>query len=297
MEFSIVVPTYNREKDLKECIKSIIVQSCLPSEVIIIDDGNLHKNFIENTGKKLESKEINLVYYEKDHLSEPRGSNESRNIGIEIAKEDIVFIFDDDTVLTEDFLSEIMNTWDKNKNDNKLVGVSGIAENYRKKDFLEKTYNKFFGLSSRFAWDVNNVAFQVWDMSIKNTQKGYYMCGFCCSYRKDIAKNIKFTIFKGGRGGNVDPDFSLKAKNKGYYFLINPKAKVIHNRSPISREKSFVTGFKESSNRKISFENNCEKTFKNYIWFYWANTGWILRQLFSGKFMSGIGMIKGLAEK
>jgi len=46
MQFSVIIPTYNREKDLDECLNSILKQTLFPSEIIIIDDGNLIKNFL-----------------------------------------------------------------------------------------------------------------------------------------------------------------------------------------------------------------------------------------------------------
>lgn len=40
MKLSIVIPTYNREKDLIECIKSIAQQTLIPQEVIIVDQSD-----------------------------------------------------------------------------------------------------------------------------------------------------------------------------------------------------------------------------------------------------------------
>ncbi len=294
MNFEVIIPTYKRENDLKNCLNSIYKQEVLPVRIILVDDDKLPNDFIYHEKSRFLKKGVEIYHYIKNHKHEPKGSNESRNKGMELAKEEIVFIFDDDVTLKVHFFKEIINTWQKNKEEINLIGVSGIAENYRKKGILEKTYNKIFGLTGKYKWDVNDIAFQCWDTSIKKTEKGYYMSGFCCSYKRNIASKIKFTLFKGGRGGGVDPDFSLKAKKRGHYFLINPKAKVVHNQSPASRERAFETGFKETVNRKTTFKNNCEKTFKNYLWLYWASVGWILRQFLTGKFLKGFGMIKGL---
>jgi glycosyltransferase involved in cell wall biosynthesis len=40
MEISVIVPTYNRPKALKLCLRSLAGQSMLPSEVLIADDGS-----------------------------------------------------------------------------------------------------------------------------------------------------------------------------------------------------------------------------------------------------------------
>ena len=40
MHISIVVPVYNKEKYIDECIESIILQSKKDIEVILVDDGS-----------------------------------------------------------------------------------------------------------------------------------------------------------------------------------------------------------------------------------------------------------------
>lgn len=41
LPISICIPTKDRPEELKRCIKSILEQTVLPSEIVIIDDGNL----------------------------------------------------------------------------------------------------------------------------------------------------------------------------------------------------------------------------------------------------------------
>ena len=296
MNFSVVIPTYNRKKDIEECLDSILRQTILPTEILVIDDGELPNEFINTFRKKSEGQRIDFIYYQKDHLKERQGSSESRNVGITIAKYPIVFILDDDVVLDNNFFEKIVDVWNKN-NDKKLIGVAGIVKNYRSKGKLENFYNKVFGLTSKYAWDINPVGFQVWDNGIKQKEKGHYAHGGLCSYDRKQAQLLNFATFNGGRTALEDIDFCLRAKNKGYYFIIEPNAKAFHKGSKISREKEFLIGAKEGYNRKIIFKDNCRKSIKNYLWFYWANTGWILRQFLASHFQKGLGMIKGLIFK
>lgn len=222
------------------------------------------------------------------------GLAESKNIGLRLAKNNILFILDDDLVLDEDFFEKIMKVWEENKNDKNLIGVGGIIKNNRKKGRIEKFYNKIFGLESAWKWDITPVGFQVWDEGIREKEKGYYAHGGVCSYNKNLAQKLGFVTFSGGRTALEDIDFCLRAKNKGYYFIIEPEAKVFHKQSSVGREKDFLIGFKESYNRKIIFKDNCQKSFKNYLWFFWANIGWILRQLLAIHSSRFFGMIKGI---
>jgi len=297
MNFSVIIPTYNREKDLKECIDSILAQTLIPNEVLVIDDGSLPKDVIDGIISDCNNRGIELIYYKKNHLIERRGLAESKNIASKLVTHDLFFILDDDLILDDDFFRKILKVWSENK-DSFLIGVGGIIKNNRKKSKLERFYNSIFSLNSRYSWDINEVAFQVWDEGITRQEKGYYTHGGVCSYKRSLVQEMGgFSTFGGGRTALEDVDFCLRAKNKGYYFIIEPLAKVIHKKSLQSKEKDFLIGFKESQNRKLIFDHHCQKSWGRYLQFYWANVGWILGQIVLGNFSRGFGMIKGLLSK
>lgn len=294
MKFSVVIPTYNREKDLSELLETILKQTLNPKEVIVIDDGNLSADFIQMQGFNFKEKRGEFIYYKKDHSKERRGLSESKNIGLKLAKNEIVFILDDDVLLDENFFEEIMKIWEENQNNEKLIGVGGWVKNQRKKTFLEEIYNKIFGLSSKIPWDVNEVGYQVWNTNLKEPVKSFYIEGCLSSFRKNKLEKLgNFLTFAGGRTALEDVELCFRAKKSGFYFFINPKAKALHKKSQTSRENDFLIGFKESQNRKIIFEKHCKKDLFHKIWFFWASFGWILRQILVGHFKRVLGMIKG----
>ena len=297
LNFSAILPTYNREKELAKLLETILKQTVKPNEVIIIDDGNLPAEFVQKQKEIFEQKRIEFIYYKKDHSKERRGSAESRNIGLKLAKNEILFILDDDLELEENFFEEIIKIWEENKSNEKLIGVGGWIKNQRRQNILEKIYHKIFGLSSKIAWDVNDVGFQVWDTKIKGAIKCYYFHGGVASYRGSLVKQLGgFETFFGGRTALEDVELALKAKKTGFYFIINPKAKCIHKESKISKENDFLVGFKESQNRKIIFKRHCPQDFFHKIWFFWASFGWTLRQFLVGNFKKGLGMIFGFIK-
>jgi GT2 family glycosyltransferase len=292
MAFSVIIPTYQRQKELENCLTSILRQDLLPAEIIIVDDSFLMEEFIGYWRKEAANSQVELVYYHKDQDREIRGSSSSRNIGLNLAKKKICFIFDDDLVLENYFFSQIMAAW---KDDEKLLGVGGVIVNNRLKSAAEKKYNKFFGLQAGLSWDVNEVGFQSWDDGIKDCQTAFYVHGGVCSYNKEIVKKLGgFTVFGGGREALEDLDFCWRAKQKDYYFLIEPGGRVFHAHSLAGREDDFTAGCKESANRKKIFTELGGKEAIDKLAFYWANVGWILRQVIKGKFKKTQGMIKGL---
>lgn len=298
MDFAIVIPTYKRPKDLSKCLDSVTKQSLLPQEVWVIDDDDTPKDLRDKYKKIFNDLGVDFLYYRKNHNKEGEelGLSTSRDLAIQLSKNEAVFILDDDLVLDSNYCKYSIAAWEK-ENDEKMIGVGGLISNERKKSKLEILYNKIFGLSSKYKWDVNNVGFQVWDQSIKERVKGHYVHGGVCVYKKSLTSQVKFNSFTGGRPGLDDLDFSLRAKNYGYYYIIEPRAKVDHFHSPSGRESDFLTGIKVGRNRKIIFQNNCSQNFFNKIHFFWANLGWILRSLVLGRFKKSIGLIVGYFSK
>lgn len=102
MFFSIVVPVYNVEKYLKECIDSILSQTFTDFELILVDDGS-----------KDESPLICDEYAQKDErikvIHKPNGGQaEARNVGTETAAgQYIIYIDSDDFIIENTFLQDI----------------------------------------------------------------------------------------------------------------------------------------------------------------------------------------------
>jgi len=271
-------------------------QSVLPEEIVIIDDDDLAEGLISDLEKNCSEKSVSLIYYKKDHSCEKRGLAESKNIALQRANHDIVFIFDDDIELYESFFEHIMRIWDAS-GENSLIGVGGVIINNRKKGTLEKLFNKVFLLDSMVPWDVNDLGFQVWNDWVKDTTKGYYAHGGLCSYNKRLAEELGlFKTFGGGRTALEDVEFCLRAKKRGCCFVVEPKARAFHHQSKVSRESEEEIGYKEGYNRVLIYFAHCHKNFWTYLKFRWANFGWMVRSLLVGHYRKATGMRLGTRD-
>ncbi|WP_018962771.1 glycosyltransferase family 2 protein [Coprothermobacter platensis] len=296
MKFSVVIPTYKRPDDLRKCISSILNQSLLPEEVLIIDDDDLGNGLISELEENCFNKTVKMIYNKKDLYNEQRGSSASRNKGLQLANNDIVFIFDDDIELYEGFFEHIMKIWETN-NETNLVGVGGVIVNNRKKGTFEKLFNKVFLLDSRISWDVNDLGFQVWNDWVKDTTKGYYAHGGVCSYNKRLAKELGlFKTFSGGRTALEDVEFCLRAKKNGCYLMVEPKSRAFHHQSKAGRENEKETGYKEGYNRVLIYFAHCHKNSCTYLKFRWASFGWVLRQLLVGHYWKAVAIRRGTRD-
>lgn len=98
---SVIVPIYNVEAYLKQCIDSIITQTYTDLEIILIDDGST-----DNSGEIADSysdKRIK-VFHTSNH-----GLSAARNIGIDNAHGEYLFFVDSDDWLEEDILESALN--------------------------------------------------------------------------------------------------------------------------------------------------------------------------------------------
>ena len=295
MNFTIAIPTYKRDAELLRCVKSISSQTLLPSTVYVIDDDALEQSTKEQIKSCLPNK-VNFIYRKKNHTSERRGLSESRNISAKECKDDVLIMLDDDLILDKGFCEEIINVWGNNIQNKNLIGVGGVIINNRETILLEKLYNWLFCLSSKHSWDINNFGYQVWDDWIKNPTKGFYAHGGVFAYRVETILKNPFEVYTGGRTSLEDVELFKKLKNKGGFLINTPYAKVEHRHSPLGRERKFLTGFKESQNRKHIFKNHCAQSLLTKIGFCWASFGWTLRQFLTLQISKGLGMIYGFVK-
>ena len=102
--FSIIIPTFNSSKTLKECLDSLFEQSFNSYEVLIIDSVSTDATL--SVLKEYTSKYPNIkVYSEKDN-----GIYDAMNKGMSLAKGDwLYFLGSDDTFYNSRVLSHVSN--------------------------------------------------------------------------------------------------------------------------------------------------------------------------------------------
>ncbi len=97
---TIIVPIYNADKYLNECLDSIYNQSVLADQVILVDDGStdLSSRIVDNFSQRADTHVV--------HISNS-GPGPARNVGLELATSDYVYFFDSDDILAVDFIEKV----------------------------------------------------------------------------------------------------------------------------------------------------------------------------------------------
>lgn len=93
IKVSVIIPVYNVEKYLEECLDSIINQTLKEIEIICIDDGSTDSslNVLENYKKK----DKRIIVLQQQNL----GAGAARNKGLDLARGKYLSFLDADDFL------------------------------------------------------------------------------------------------------------------------------------------------------------------------------------------------------
>jgi len=294
MSFSVIIPTYKRSDALTTTIESVLANSLLPTEILIIDDDSTSPELLDTFIDLAAKKGVALSYHKKDHTHMRRGLSESKNWAATLATSDIILYLDDDVILDINYCAELMKVWTDNADEAALIGVGGRISNNRPTSRFEQIYRTIFGLTGECAWDVNTVGFQVWDEGVAQTQKSYYLHGGVSSYRRDLILQHPFATFSGGRTGLEDVEHCLRAKLAGFHFYYTPHAHLTHHPAPAGREAIYAAAKKESRNRLEIYKRHSKKDILNRVHFIWSTVGWIGKKVLSRQWKAAQGLLSGL---
>jgi len=94
---SVVIPTYNRKELLLSAVESVLKQTVLPDEIIIVDNGD------KRCGK-INSNDCKVVV-----IKAPVGAgvSQARNIGLSVSQSDYVAFLDDDDSWNPDYIKNL----------------------------------------------------------------------------------------------------------------------------------------------------------------------------------------------
>ena len=122
---SIIVPIYNVESYLDECIHSIVKQTYTDWECILVNDGSTDKSgeICDTWAKK--DQRLNVIHQTN------QGVSSARNKGIQYAKGEYITFIDSDDWIEDDYIETL--TKEIAKNSSELI-VSGVIMNFKNGD-------------------------------------------------------------------------------------------------------------------------------------------------------------------
>lgn len=102
MKLSVIIPSYNEEKTIAECLASLDQQTYPDFEIIVVDDGSTDKT--PKILKDLKGKLGNIKTMQQKH----KGPGTARNMGAKEAKGDVLVFVDADMTFDRNFLKNLV---------------------------------------------------------------------------------------------------------------------------------------------------------------------------------------------
>lgn len=101
---SLIVPVYNVEEYVEECINSCLHQTYPNIEIVIIDDGSTDSSRLKLKRLKLENPELVMIF------SSNAGLSAARNRGLDVASGEYVMFVDSDDVLFKNTIQIVVDS-------------------------------------------------------------------------------------------------------------------------------------------------------------------------------------------
>lgn len=250
IKLSIIIPVYNVERYLSDCLTSVVNQD-IPSdeyEIIVINDGSPDNSLVIAEDYSKQYCNIRIISQENQGLSV------ARNVGLSLAQGDYIWFVDSDDWIEENCLKEISDILNKNKLD--ALRIKSVR--YINGELKYRKYNLRYGV-------------------IITGKEHFTTCDFnCCAcytiYKRDflIQNNLEFMphIY------HEDVEFSPRA-----YYLLNRMMSIdkdvyfnrstpnsIVNSTNIKRSLDLIDATVSIYNfTNIILENRVREAYYNYI--------------------------------
>jgi GT2 family glycosyltransferase len=252
---SVIIPTRNRPKDLKDLLLTIYNQDYPPIEVIIVDDSStdLTEKVVISFSSQFKSIGCKLKYIKGNGEGLPA----ARNIGIKFSEGDIILFLDDDTLLDQNVINALATFFKDNPKamgvqPNLLSLVNNIESNMTRK--LKNAIYKVLMLSyyKENELKVRRSGMGIFPINLKKVISTQRLFGCCCCYKREVFNKLTFDTNLKRWAYMEDLDFSYRLyhENPNSLYAI-PYAKVIH---------------KVSKEAKLPIKLNIH--MKNIYWFY-----------------------------
>ncbi len=239
---SVIIPVYNVEKYLRECLDSVINQSLKDIEIILVDDGSTDSSLaICNEYAQKDNRVIVLT-------QKNEGPGPARNNGIkESQSEFVIFLDSDDYYPENDILEELYNNAKKHK-----VLICGGSFSSLCNNIVNKKYS---GISSDYTFTKDGV------IEYKNYQYdyGYHRFLYHLKFLKD--NDLYFPNYRRFE----DPPFLAKVLNTAKEFYAISKVTYMlrkgHKSFELSKEakKDLLKGIDDNLN--FAKKQNLDKLY------------------------------------
>lgn len=162
---SIVVPIYNVEEYLRECIDSICTQTYENIEIILVDDGSTDTSpEICDTYQKIDSR---IRAFHKNN----GGLSDARNYGLNVATGEYIAFIDSDDYIDESFVKNLLQAAEENDADIAVCSYRKVydkpIQKYGNINYIAETVSGISFLKSLYSGKHSDMGFVAWNKLYK----------------------------------------------------------------------------------------------------------------------------------
>lgn len=218
MLVSIIIPVYNVEKYLKECLDSVLGQTYKNTEIIVVDDGSTDNSGLICDEYKVKYNNITVIHKKNE------GLGLARNTGMQYMNGEFVFFIDSDDYIDKNLIEKLVIEVNNKKLDYIRSGYMRVNDN--KKILLKRVYS-----DELFENNIRTSLLPKMIGSLPNKQDNIEMSVCFALYRTSIIKdyNLLFSSERNLISEDLifNMEFMQKAKTGyissicGYYYRYN----------------------------------------------------------------------------
>ena len=279
LKVSVAIPTRDRPKDLAELLVTLLDQSQLPQEVIIIDDSQSAstKEIAHSFASKFESVGCMLKHIQ----GSGDGLTAARNLSVKTSRGGAILFLDDDTLLNRNVVSALATFL---KDNIVALGVQPkilpSAKNLNDESLTKKLGNALYKVLMLTYRRENKLAVRrsgasVFPESSTEVINAQRLSGCSCCYRREVFSELSFDTSLKRWGSMEDLEFSYNVYKKNPWSLyVIPYAKVVHKACGEARLPTKLNVYMATIYWfYVFFKDIFEGSVPNLIAFLWALTG------------------------
>jgi len=265
---SVIIPTKNRPGDLDLTVQTLLQQSVLPEELLIVDQSTDDESSqrVHRLMDRYAPGSMQLKYVHDSRLS---GGAAARNRAMAMATSEVWLFLDDDVCLEPNFVEELLAAYHSYP---QAVGVSGIVTNYPRPAVAFQLWNRIF-VCGPFRDDRQPVYWNAEQLRSSPPVRVSRLGAGLMSFRADAVRDIRFDENLSGVSDGEDVDFCSRIG--GRLLIIVPQARLVHKLSPAGRSRQHWLNRHARSNHFLYRKNWSSKAI-NRASFAWLNAGYFL---------------------
>lgn len=254
---TVVTPTFRRPQEVAGLFENLSAQWLLPVELVLVDGSPAGEDETEEVVKAL----AGSLPFPVRYIRHGGGTAIQRNVGIDQARGTFVALVDDDIRLEPDFLSNIVEWFDRDA-EGRVGGILGYRTNQRVDPNVQ----------TRWLWYRRLRFFDTYEPGRYNFTSGYpininlqepfsgvrevdFITSGCAVWRREaFDEGLRFDLFFSDYGMLEDAHMALRAGRRWKLWQCGD-ARCVHLHSPRGRQPRRRIGFKSVVNYYYVFND------------------------------------------